>query len=385
MRFLFPAFIFSFILLQLYSYTQIDLNLFLSRFDPILSGQKFFQYIGYFQRPLSTYLYLGIIVLMFALYFFILNAARKGKVQKRDVWKIIIVGAGILTFSYNAFSYDFFNYIFYGKIITFYNQNPYLRTALEFPQDPMLNFMRWTHNTYPYGPVWLGLTVPLSFLGFNFFLPTAILFKALASAAYVGTAYFISRILRKVAPGSETLGLVFFALNPLVIVESLVSSHNDIAMMFFAVTGLYFLVSRKIVSSFLYLLLSIGLKFATGLLAPLFIWSALSRNKNYEKQFLAAVVLMAIGIVLASFRSNFQPWYLLYIMPFAALLAKKYFIFIPVMVLSFSSLLMYVPYLYNGNWDPPIPTILFWINASAIGLAIILVSGKALINGKIKL
>src|SRR4030042_3801668 len=162
--------------LFLYSFTQVDLNLTLSRWSIWQVIEKSFQHIGYFNRPLSTVFFIMIIVLLFIFYGLFLFLSYRNKISVREMWYLVILTAVILSFSYNAFSYDLFNYIFDAKIVTYYHQNPYLYKALDFPGDPMLTFMHWTHRTYPYGPSWLLLTVPLSFLGFNFFLPTFFLF-----------------------------------------------------------------------------------------------------------------------------------------------------------------------------------------------------------------
>src|SRR3989344_172434 len=196
--------------LFLYSFTQIDLGLTLSQVSIWQTAVKFFKNIGYFERPLSSLFFVGIVLLLFIFYLFILNAIHKKKVSKKNVWFLIIAAAVILTFSYNAFSYDIFNYIFDAKIVTYYHQSPYLYRALDFQGDPMLSFMHWTHRLYPYGPIWLGLTVPLS-VGLKFFLPTFFLFKALMSLSFLGTAFFIGKILKKFFQGNEVFGIAFFA------------------------------------------------------------------------------------------------------------------------------------------------------------------------------
>jgi len=76
-----------------------------------------------------------------------------------------------------------FNYILTQKIITHYQQNPYIHKALDFPGDPMLSFMHWTQRVYPYGPVWLGLTAAIIISWFGFFLHI-FMFKALMSASF---------------------------------------------------------------------------------------------------------------------------------------------------------------------------------------------------------
>jgi hypothetical protein len=165
--------------LFLYSFTQIDLSLTFSRIDILRNIVSSFQWVGYFNRPLSTFIYIFLLVSLFNFYLGFIVMAYTKQISKKFVWKLIFITTAILTLSYNAFSYDLFNYIFDAKIITHYQQNPYLHKALDFPGDPMLSFMRWTHRMYPYGPIWLGLTVPLSFIGFGFFLTTFFIFKEL--------------------------------------------------------------------------------------------------------------------------------------------------------------------------------------------------------------
>ncbi|MCL5433198.1 MAG: hypothetical protein M1524_03760 [Patescibacteria group bacterium] len=363
--------------LFLYSFTQIDLGLTLSRLSMWLPLQKFFQSIGYFNRPLSTSIYLIILILLYLFYGIFLFLTSKNKIKNRSIWILILVTTGILTFSYNAFSYDLFNYIFDAKIITFYQQNPYIHKALDYPGDPMLSFMQWTHRTFPYGPTWLVLTVPLSFLGLQFFIPTFFLFKILVSASFIGAVYGISKILKKISPEDELFGIVFFGLNPLVIIECLVSSHNDIVMMFLILLSLYLFLNKKYFRSFLLFLFSVGVKFASAILIPVYILIySYTRNKKEVPWLIVSIIsilLMTVGIVFATIRTNFQPWYLLYVLPFAAFIGKKYYILIPTFIVTFFALLRYVPFLYTGNWNKPIPIILFWLTTGSLIFSTIMV------------
>lgn len=360
-----------------YSFTQVDLGLTLSQFSLWQVVEKFFQHIGYFNRPLSTALYIVIVLVLFIFYGIFIKLTYEKKVEGKQIWTILIIAGGILLFSYNAFSYDLFNYMFDAKIVTYYHQNPYEHKALDYPGDPMLSFMRWTHRVYPYGPVWLLLTIPLSFLEFKFFLPTFFLFKSLMVGSFLGTAFLINKIVRKVSPGDELLSVVFFGLNPLVIIESLVSSHNDITMMFFALTAFYFLIVKRHVLCFLFLLLSIGVKFATLFLLPVFVLTLFyqHRKKAIPWSTISFLLILAMipSILGASLRTNFQPWYLLFVLPFAAVLSKKSYIAIASVVTSFFGALWYIPYLYLGNWDPPVTNILSAFLILGIGLPVGLV------------
>ncbi len=364
--------------LFLYSLTQIDLSLALSRLPFLQSIVTTFQQIGYFNRPLSTGLFLLIIILMFGFYITFLVLSAKKKLRKPFVWTLIGASVVILTFSYNAFSYDLFNYIFDAKIVTNYHENPYVHKALDYPQDPMLSFMRWTHRVYPYGPVWLGITVPLSFVGMQYFLPTLIIFKLLMSVSFILCLYFIGKIFQKIAPEKEVLGLVFLGLNPLILIESLVSAHNDIVMMAFALWAVYLLVINKYLLSYVLLFVSIGIKFISGFLLPVFVMLHIMLKKkkhiSWEIVFSFCLVLLIGGVVAVSLRTNFQPWYLVSVLTFAVFLTHRYYVLIPSLIISFFALLNYAPFLYVGNWDKPIPQILSDMNFFSYSLSFFVVA-----------
>lgn len=372
-RALFFLYSISVVLLFFYSFTQIDLSLTLTRTSFVQPIQQGFQWIGYFNRPLSAFLYVSIILLLFVSFLFLVRDAFRGRLRNRSVWFLILFSTVFLVFSYTAFSYDLFNYIFDAKIITYYQENPYIKKALDYPGDPMLSFMHWTHRVYPYGPSWLLFTVPLSFVGMQYFVLTYFLFKIAIGVCFIGTCYFLQKIAHKLYPGSSAGVLVLFALNPLVIIESLISGHNDIVMMFFAVMSFWFLLEKKWLFAFFALCFSIGIKFATGLLLPVFLLMVYlsSRGKKYDSGKLVPVmvVLMVFAVLAASLRTNFQPWYLLYALPFASLLAQKAYVRITVYILTFCALLQYVPFLYLGNWDPPVPVILNSIMLSGVALS----------------
>jgi hypothetical protein len=115
------------VLLFLYSYTQVDLSLTLSRASFLQTIQKSFQYVGWFNRSLSTFLYIILFLFLFLIYFWTLRLVQKNKIGHKQLWTVILIVTGIVVLSYNAFSYDLFNYIFDAKIVTFYNQNHYIR------------------------------------------------------------------------------------------------------------------------------------------------------------------------------------------------------------------------------------------------------------------
>ena len=363
-KYLIVGYLLTIVGLFFYSFTQVDLNLTLSKISILQTAEKFFQHIGYFQRPFSTYLFSGIILSLFIFYSLIFKNIHDRKITRKVIWFLIIATSVLLTFSYNAFSYDLFNYIFDAKIVTNYSLNPYTHKALDFPGDPMLSFMHSTHRPYPYGPVWILSTVPLSFFGFGFFLPTFFLFKGFIAASFLGSVYFLEKILKQAKTQDSLFAVCLFALNPLVIIESLVSAHNDIVMIFLSLWSLSLIMNRNYIRSFILLILSIGIKFATILLLPVFIYIMVKQLRNsvidFRKIFMAIFIIMCIAAAITSFASGvnknaeLQPWYFLIVFPFAALIAYKRLIVLLTICVSAGMLASYIPYLLMGEWPKDI-------------------------------
>ena len=362
LKLLFASYVGILMVLFSYSFTQVDLSLTLSRLSIYQTLEKSFQYVGFYQRPLSALIFSVLFSLLFVFYGIFLYLSKKGKVQIKHFKILIFLTFIILVFSYNAFSYDLFNYIFDAKILTHYAQNPYLHKASDFAGDPMLNFMRWTHRDYPYGPSWLLLTVPLSFIGMNIFLPTFFMFKLLMGFSFLGSCYLVYKISEILFPEKKLFNLVFWAFNPLVIVESLVSAHNDIPMVFFILLSVYLFLQKKKALSFLSYLFSVGIKFSTGVLIPLvFLLIFLEKTKrkiDWEKILLFAVCLSLVTIPLAVFRTTFQPWYIIFPLSLATFISKKIYIFIPFFTASVFGVLIYVPYVYMTDYAKSYPAII---------------------------
>ena len=375
LRLLFLSYFFLLVGFFVYSFTQVDLGLTLSKFPAYQSLEKSLQYVGFYQRPLSAAIFIIIASLLFIFYASFLYLAKKGQLKLKTLTILTVLTAVILGFSYNAFSYDLFNYIFDAKIVSYYHLNPYLYKASDFTSDPMLHFMRWTHRFYPYGPSWLILTVPLTFIGMNYFLPTFLMFKILMLASFLGSCYLIYKISAKLFPENKLLNLVFFAFNPLVLIETLISAHNDMPMIFFILLSIYLFIQKKKILSWVSNLFSIGIKFSTGALLPLFIiiefFDRTNRRINWGKFFVSATILSLSTVLLASIRTTFQPWYLVFPLSVATFVSSKKYISIPAIVASIFAVVIYVPYILMTDYAKGYPQIIQDIEF--IGVATVLI------------
>jgi hypothetical protein len=245
-------------------------------------------------------------------------------------------------------SFDIFNYIATAKVLFFYHENPYVIMPIEFVGDPLLSFTHAANKIALYGPSWISISAIPYFTGFGNFLVTLFSFKLFVSIFYLGTVYLIWKI------SKNLLSVSFFALNPLVIIETLVSGHNDIVMIFFSLCSFYILMNKKnIILAIIFFMLSIFVKYSTIFLFPLFIyivWKTIrKRSINWTKIFYFSSFLMLVAFLLSPIREEIYPWYAIWFLPFVSIVFQKKILVYISLALSFGLLLRYVPFMLLGT------------------------------------
>lgn len=365
-KFIFPFWFFSLCLLFFYSFTQIDLGLSLSRFPFLFSIQRIFQTLGYFYRPQSTLIYLVILLFLFTGYLLTLWKHKELNINRTLFWQLFLTSVLILTFSYPAFSYDIFNYMFDAKTIIYYHQSPWVFKPLDFPNDSWLSFMHWTHRPSVYPFFGVLLTIPFYFLSFNYFILALFNFKILMAISLLFLVYILEKLLIRTGGKNIYQNLIVFAFNPLVLIESLVSAHNDIVMMALGVLSVFLYKYHSKFKGYFTLLLSVLVKYTSVSFSPAFLYDHFLKRNNkhdyfYQILFLSSVLVFLLFIT----KIEIQPWYLLWVFPLFIL--TKWFFLRPLFIIfSCGLLLRYAPYLYFGNWDPPVPDYKFWITVISL-------------------
>lgn len=368
---LFAGYVIASIALFLYSYTQVDLSLTLSSAGFLQSLQQAFQYVGFYQRPISTALFVGIIGFWFLLYAMGLRAAAKGALSMGHLWKVVGAVTILLIFSYPAFSYDLFNYVFTAKTVLVYHKNPYEIIPLQFAGiDPLVSIMRWTHLPSAYTPLWIMLTLPAYLLGFGKFLLVVWNLKILVAFFYLIAISGVRRVLAIVEPKKAVLGMAIFALNPLVIIESLVSAHNDIAMMAIAIWAIVFFLEKNRIASWMMLSVSAAMKLMSIALVPVML-AAYQKHIDWRKW---SLLVMGVGFIFVLSQREPLPWYWVWLMPFIAFYPTKKWLVSLAGWYSFALLLRYAPYLYYGNWNAPVPILKWWLTLVPVAFSLFLLA-----------
>lgn len=327
------------LLLTLLSYLFVDPNFF-----PL---KKIYTGFAFNNRELTSVFYFLLVCSLFLGYLSIIRAHLKTKISKKNILMIVGISCLLLLFSYPAMlSYDIFNYITTAKIAFHYLENPYLVMPVEFIGDSNLLFTHAANKYALYGPSWILLTAVPYLLSFKNILLSIVGFKLLNLIFFSGTLYLIFKLSQK------TLPVLLFGLNPLVLIETLLSSHNDIALIFFALLAFYFLSGDQKILSFVSLITSILIKFATIFLVPVYTFVYFKKKRleklNFDTIFIYSSYSMIAIFFLSAFREEIYPWYAIWFLAFA-FLSKDKFLHGISLVLSFFLMLRYLPYMYLGT------------------------------------
>lgn len=363
---IYSFFLFSFVI---FTYLFIDPNL--------LYLKNLYSEFVFEHRILTTILYVFFISAFFGFYLVFLKAFKNNKINRRNIKIILGITVSVLFFSYPAIlSFDIFNYIFTAKVLYFYHENPYIIMPIQFSGDPLLNFTHAANKLALYGPSWIGITSFPFLLGLGNFIITLFLFK------FLGLSFYLLTIWVLYAMRKDLFSIAIFLLNPLVLIETLVSGHNDIVMMFFALLAFLCLQRKKHIMATLFITISILIKYSTLFIVPIFLYCLYKDFKeegiNWDKMYKLSGILMLFVFLLSPFREEIYPWYAVWFLIFTPFLSKNNFIKTFSIVFSFSLLLRYIPYMLIGTYDFPTPLIktALTLTPSLVVLVFIFVKNK---------
>jgi hypothetical protein len=239
----------------------------------------------------------GIGVLLVA-YFCGWRVVRQGGGKRWVIWSFAGVFA-LTLFWLQPITSDLFSSLSRAHLFTDLGGNPLLDAPLDYG-DALVRAYPTVYATRPmvYGPAWLLFSAPGT-LGRPDVAAGLIYLKGLAVVAYLGCAWLLERILQRLRPVAAIESLYLFAWNPLVLLMAVGDGHNDIVMMALALLALWLLVREHWVSAFGVLTLSIWVKYASGILFPLFALYAW-RRAGHEQGHRRWTVATEAGLVAAS-------------------------------------------------------------------------------------
>lgn len=138
-------------------------------------------------------------------------------------------------------SSDLFLYGVFGRMVAFYGLNPYAGAPV---QDPIAAFTQWSGRASLYGPVWTFVSTAVALAAGQSILWTAIGFKLIATASHLVNGALVYAIASRLGRDASTAALLYLW-NPLILLESAGSGHNDAFMMMLVLGGVLLALQER--------------------------------------------------------------------------------------------------------------------------------------------
>jgi len=258
-------------------------------------------------RPWAALLYVFGLLLLFALFWRALRTVEKDTVPWRWVVGFGMLFALILVWLYPVTATDLFQYVLRARVRVVHGANPMTVPPSAFPDDPLLPFAgEWTGIVSPYGPAWELLAEGLAWLGARGAVSGALAYKGVALLAYLACTALVAWGAR-----GDAQSVLFFAWNPLVLLEGVGNGHNDLLMLVGGV-GAVLLWQRKGRWPIAVAAMSLAVltKFSVALLAPLLLLAILRDQHGWRPRLkvLLGGGLLAAGLVVLLYLPFWPPW-----------------------------------------------------------------------------
>ncbi len=275
-----------------------------------ISGLGYY-YFGYLLYRANFYELFGIYSLLFGVFIWM---TRQYSEHSRLLWVSSLIFRFIFILAIPSLSQDFYRFIWDGQMIL-EGLNPYLYTPASFLQsgelpiggasaliDGMGSLSAGNYTNYP--PLnQLSFAIATLFSGGSV-IGSVFMFRLMIIAADLGTIFFGKKMLNELKlPESNIL---WYALNPFIIIELTGNLHFEGVMIFFLVCSLYLLHKGNWLWSAVLLSCSISIKLIPLIFLPLFLQKL--RFKSIQYYFVVSIltVLFFLPFYSSEFVSNFS-------------------------------------------------------------------------------
>ena len=258
----------------------------------ILNFNEYFKFfLNDTDRVEQTIIYLVLLTVLTIFYFLIIKNREKLLKNNKQMYMYIAIISLIFVMVVPFLSSDVFYYLGIGRIDSVYGQNPYYVTIKEFvesgdnskylEQDTVLakgNENDWRNTTVVYGPVWTLICTIVAGISFGNIDIALLTLKLLNMIVHIVNCYLIYKLTRK------KLFVLLYGLNPYMFIEGIANVHNDIYVVTFILSSMYFLLKKKnIIASIVFLALATAIKYFAILLLPFIIIYYFRDKKPLER------------------------------------------------------------------------------------------------------
>jgi hypothetical protein len=254
----------------------------------------------FLQSRLLTVSIYAAVALLSLFYFAGIPLVRRTSVRVIVVFAAIFGFVGFIAGPFD--STDVFYYMAQGWEQHHYRGNPYSQVLRDIPEglnDPMiasrwmeLNRNPWLDEPLPYGFAFAIVARTIAWLGGGNWLFTLGLFSLLNLAIHGLMAYLLWKIAPLIPGTDPRLVLYLYTWSPLIVLQFLVNSHNDLIMASLILLAFYMIVAKRDVWALPALVAAGFVKYLAFALVP-FVLAYLVRKRAW-KQIVVTVTLSLI-------------------------------------------------------------------------------------------
>jgi hypothetical protein len=198
---------------------------------------------------------------------------------------------------------DVYSYAAYGRMFALYHVDPAAELTPLPADDPYKALWGEHLPTSSYGSGWTLISAGVALIAANNVGLTVLLYRGVAVLGSLASALLIANSMRRLAPDRAVQGMLFFLWNPVVVLETAVSGHNDVLMVALFLAGIALHLRGRHFLSIVSMTLSALIKFATAPLILIYLIMVLRQlpNRRARSRFLlkaAAPVTLALAATL---------------------------------------------------------------------------------------
>jgi len=247
------------------------------------------------------------LALLFGAYLIALRRVEITAGSLRVILAFSLVFGLTLILLYPVTATDLFQYVMRARVQVVYGANPLSVPPSRFPGDPLLPFVgEWKDILSPYGPAWELLAGLIARLGFIGAVSGAMAYKLVALLAYWVCLAGLFR-----GTGGEPRALLFFAWNPLVLLQGLGNGHNDLVMLAWMVLALVFWARwGNWLLATVSLSLAVLTKASAAVMAPLLLVAVLGAQATWRQRgtVFLGMASLGVGLMLLAYLPFWPPW-----------------------------------------------------------------------------
>lgn len=339
------------VLFFVFSYFWVDYGLFLM----VADGHPFFNHFQWIisfrdsHRPLLANVYLLLISLLFALQIFLLFVKRIKFLSVKNLFLLAGIGTLFFSLAYPFLSRDLFTYLFSAKMLLFYRVNPFVVPPMNFLSTDL--WVGLAHNIefpYAYGPVSLAFSLmPMILFSGQRFILNFLGYKLINAGLFFLTGFLLYKLNDK-----DKKIFAFWFFNPLLVVELLINSHNDLLMISLFIVAVYYLYKGSNLKAWFSFIASVLVKYASLVALPL-----MFLGKKKKPLYFKLLSLLTIVFLLVQKIRYVLGWYYTWLYMFLPLAKLKIQSWILISMIGILFLSHYYSFVKWGFWGatPLIP------------------------------